>query len=244
MNYLLGTMETARIDDEHNLIARYAAKLNAHEVTHCNGNTHTASVVNDTTQSNTSAGTDYKLHQSLIAELEASNRQIMEDITQLRMAKDAASTNSSLVFELQMLKEHKGELESRMNQLQGGRQDLMEQLEQLMALLKSRDAKLASPSRSPRQKQAPVTSLAQHGSPRSIQNGRTLPADLVLSSSKTKRQFTELFTAADAINDALAHLVDQVTDISEEEISTTSRLDSMGFTFDSCGESHGGVSYR
>ncbi|KAF6024997.1 Dyb [Bugula neritina] len=104
-------MEAPRIDDEHNLIARYAAKLFSYEGKLCevdlvNGNSSCEGSIDSLQQC-----TEFKVHQNLIDELEASNRQIMEQISHLKQAEDASYGNSNLIFELQMLKQHKGELE-------------------------------------------------------------------------------------------------------------------------------------
>lgn len=245
-------MEFPRIDDEHNLIARYAAKLSSHEGKTAAGDGDSHANVLCTSSESFQFGSEFKEHQTLIDELEASNRQIMEEIHHLRQAKDGSFSNPSLIYELNMLKQHKGELEGRMNKLQDGRRDLMEQLERLMGLLKSRDGATGSHSSSPLRRanslQRQYMELSY--SPRherlysngSVNASPKLTPQHSISStsssgynSRTKRQFSELFTAADAINDALSHLVNHVTTDEEEDSSpcaafpTTSNYDSSGY---------------
>lgn len=228
-------MESPRIDDEHNLIARYAATLAQHESKSSSEGEHSSGPTNSCSGSMDSfqMSPEFKMHQNLIDELESSNRQIMEEISQLRQAKDASYSNSTLLFELQMLKQHKGELESRMGKLQNGRQDLMEQLERLMGMLKSRDSNIENIS-SPRHRtysngspgKLTLVTSPRHGSTRSYssRNGtpQLTPQHSISSNSstysRTKRQFSELFSAADAINDALSQLVTHVTRDEEDEI--------------------------
>lgn len=246
-------MEFPRIDDEHNLIARYAAKLSNHEGKMLDSDQQPNLV--DSLSSNDSflLNSDFKVHQDLIDELEASNRQIMEEIRHLREAKDSSFSNSNLIFELQMLKQHKGELEGRMNKLQNGRRDLMEQLERLMGLLKSRDgtspgSQNSSPLRranslqrhymeqsySPRHERL-YSNGSVNGSPKLTPQHSISSTSSSVYNSRTKRQFSELFTAADAVNDALSHLVNHVTTDEEEDSSpcaafpTSSDFDSAGY---------------
>ena len=242
-------MEFPRIDDEHNLIARYAAKLSSYE------NGHGGNVADSLTNSNDSfqLNSEFKVHQSLIDELEASNRQIMEEIQHLRQAKDASFSSSNLIFELQMLKQHKGELEGRMNKLQDGRRDLMEQLERLMGLLKSRDgaggSQHSSPARranslqtqfrepnySPRHERL-YSNGSMGGSPKLTPQHSISSTSSPGYNSRTKRQFSELFSAADAINDALSHLVNHVTTDEETDSSPCAAFPTSSTDFD-------GVSY-
>lgn len=229
-------MESPRIDDEHNLIARYASKLAQHTSDPKPHSEPNISLVDSFSGSDSldsfNVSPEFKMHQNLIDELEASNRQIMEEISQLRQAKDASFSSSNLVFELQMLKQHKGDLESRMNKLQSGRQDLMEQLERLMGMLKSRDngSNNPSPMHRPNSQGSPskmtLVTSPRLGSARSYssRNGtpQLTPQHSTSSNSstysRTKRQFSELFSAADAINDALSQLVNHVTKDEEDEI--------------------------
>lgn len=220
----LRSMELARIDDEHSLIARYAARLATTKA-----DSTSMKLVQKADQSigsieSFNSSIDYRTHQDLIDELETSNRQIMEEIDQLRQAKENYDSSSNLLLELQMLKQHRDELENRMSKLHDGRKDLMEQLERLMAMLKTRDK--SGIRIQPQGSISPRLSLSSCSSPthNNLPNGATspnlLPYQHSISShsspstttSRTKRQFNELFDAAEAINDALAQLVGEVTD--------------------------------
>ncbi|KAM4027317.1 dystrobrevin alpha isoform 11-T14 [Anomaloglossus baeobatrachus] len=136
----------SRLDEEHRLIARYAARLAA-----------------ETTSSQTQQrGPDIsftidanKQQRQLIAELENKNREILQEIQRLRIEHEQASQptpekaqqNPTLLAELRLLRQRKDELEQRMSALQESRRELMVQLEGLMKLLKTQGA--GSPRSSP-----------------------------------------------------------------------------------------------
>ncbi|XP_060900849.1 dystrobrevin alpha isoform X16 [Labrus mixtus] len=121
-------------DEEHSLIARYAARLAA-----------------DAAAQQQRIPTDLpfsldanKQQRQLIAELESKNREILQEIQRLRLQHEEASQpppdkgqhNPTLLAELRLLRQRKDELEQRMSTLQESRRELMVQLEQLMMLLK------------------------------------------------------------------------------------------------------------
>ncbi|MEQ2249329.1 hypothetical protein ILYODFUR_028107, partial [Ilyodon furcidens] len=121
-------------DDEHSLIARYAARLAADAAAQ---------------QQRVPADPPYSLdankqQRQLIAELESKNREILQEIQRLRLQHEEASQpppdrgqqNPTLLAELRLLRQRKDELEQRMSTLQESRRELMVQLEQLMMLLK------------------------------------------------------------------------------------------------------------
>uniref|UniRef100_A0A8C5BXV9 Dystrobrevin n=1 Tax=Gadus morhua TaxID=8049 RepID=A0A8C5BXV9_GADMO len=119
-------------DDEHSLIARYAARL--------------AAGAYGVVPSDFSCPLDANKHQrQLIAELEHKNREILQEIQRLRIQHEQASQptvdrnqqNPTLLAELRLLRQRKDELEQRMSTLQESRRELMVQLEQLMMLLKT-----------------------------------------------------------------------------------------------------------
>lgn len=135
----------SRLDEEHRLIARYAARLAA-----------------ETTSSPQQRGPDIsftidanKQQRQLIAELENKNREILQEIQRLRIEHEQASQptpekaqqNPTLLAELRLLRQRKDELEQRMSALQESRRELMVQLEGLMKLLKTQGA--GSPRSSP-----------------------------------------------------------------------------------------------
>uniref|UniRef100_A0A3B3RF33 Dystrobrevin n=1 Tax=Paramormyrops kingsleyae TaxID=1676925 RepID=A0A3B3RF33_9TELE len=134
---------SGRLDEEHRLIARYAARLAA-----------------DTTQQRAASDINFsmdvnKQQRQLIAELENKNREILQEIQRLRLEHEQASQlppdkaqqNPTLLAELRLLRQRKDELEQRMSALQESRRELMLQLEGLMKLLKTQGA--GSPRSSP-----------------------------------------------------------------------------------------------
>nr|XP_032817303.1 dystrobrevin beta-like isoform X5 [Petromyzon marinus] len=137
-----GLDSPGRLDEEHRLIARYAARLAAEQ------RTPTELAFNSDTN---------KQQRQLIAELENKNREIMQEIQRLRLEHEQASQtspekdqqNPTLLAELKLLRQRKDELEQRMSALQESRRELMVQLEGLMKLLKEEEQKQATQS-SPR----------------------------------------------------------------------------------------------
>uniref|UniRef100_A0A4W5PZS7 Dystrobrevin n=1 Tax=Hucho hucho TaxID=62062 RepID=A0A4W5PZS7_9TELE len=139
----------SRLDEEHRLIARYAARLAAEA-----GN----STVSSSTQcppTDLSFNFDAnKQQRQLIAELENKNREILQEIQRLRLEHEQASQptpekaqqNPTLLAELRLLRHRKDELERRMSALQESRRELMVQLEGLMRLLKTGGSPHSSPS--------------------------------------------------------------------------------------------------
>ncbi|XP_039769013.1 dystrobrevin beta isoform X2 [Ornithorhynchus anatinus] len=135
----------SRLDEEHRLIARYAARLAAEA-----GNTQPRPPAD--------LGFSFdanKQQRQLIAELENKNREILQEIQRLRLEHEQASQptpekaqqNPTLLAELRLLRQRKDELEQRMSALQESRRELMVQLEGLMKLLKAQAA--GSPQTSP-----------------------------------------------------------------------------------------------
>lgn len=110
-------------DEEHRLIARYAARL-AQE-----GRTPTASsanpIINSTSMEKNSLGSDTsRAQRELIAQLEAKNKEIMREIQRLRRQQDSEQINQenpALMNELRALRQRKGELEGHLGQLQDSR---------------------------------------------------------------------------------------------------------------------------
>ncbi|KAL7386714.1 hypothetical protein ABVT39_012323 [Epinephelus coioides] len=121
-------------DEEHSLIARYAARLAAD-----------AAAQQQRIPTDLPCSLDAnKQQRQLIAELESKNREILQEIQRLRLQHEEASQpppdrgqqNPTLLAELRLLRQRKDELEQRMSTLQESRRELMVQLEQLMMLLK------------------------------------------------------------------------------------------------------------
>ncbi|XP_016083348.1 dystrobrevin alpha isoform X18 [Ornithorhynchus anatinus] len=131
-----------RLDEEHRLIARYAARLAAETSSSQPGQQRGASDISFTIDAN-------KQQRQLIAELENKNREILQEIQRLRLEHEQASQptpekaqqNPTLLAELRLLRQRKDELEQRMSALQESRRELMVQLEGLMKLLKEEELK-------------------------------------------------------------------------------------------------------
>ncbi|XP_029581254.1 dystrobrevin alpha isoform X4 [Salmo trutta] len=136
-------------DEEHSLIARYAARLASD-----------AAAAQQAQQQRVSNDISFSLdankqQRQLIAELESKNREILQEIQRLRVQHEQASQpptgtaqqNPTLLAELRLLRQRKDELEQRMSALQESRRELMVQLEQLMLLLKTQGP--GSPRSSP-----------------------------------------------------------------------------------------------
>ncbi|XP_058490787.1 dystrobrevin alpha isoform X6 [Solea solea] len=132
-------------DEEHSLIARYAARLAAD-----------AAAQQQRIPTDLPCSLDAnKQQRQLIAELESKNREILQEIQRLRLQHEEASLpppdkgqqNPTLLAELRLLRQRKDELEQRMSSLQDSRRELMVQLEQLMMLLKTQGP--GSPRSSP-----------------------------------------------------------------------------------------------
>ncbi|XP_040910950.1 dystrobrevin alpha isoform X16 [Toxotes jaculatrix] len=133
-------------DEEHSLIARYAARLAA----------DAAQAQQQRVPTDLPCSLDAnKQQRQLIAELESKNREILQEIQRLRLQHEEASQpppdkgqqNPTLLAELRHLRQRKDELEQRMSTLQESRRELMVQLEQLMMLLKTQGP--GSPRSSP-----------------------------------------------------------------------------------------------
>ncbi|XP_010707181.1 dystrobrevin alpha-like [Meleagris gallopavo] len=131
----------SRLDEEHKLIARYAARLAAEtSSSQQQAQQRGAADISFTIDAN-------KQQRQLIAELENKNREILQEIQRLRLEHEQASQptpekaqqNPTLLAELRLLRQRKDELEQRMSALQESRRELMVQLEGLMKLLKVRN---------------------------------------------------------------------------------------------------------
>uniref|UniRef100_A0A8C7E4L4 DTNA n=1 Tax=Naja naja TaxID=35670 RepID=A0A8C7E4L4_NAJNA len=132
-----------RLDEEHRLIARYAARLAA-ETTSSQPQQRGAPDISFSIDAN-------KQQRQLIAELENKNREILQEIHRLRLEHEQASqTTPEKQFQVcahwmalhqihlaELFLQRKDELEQRMSALQESRRELMVQLEGLMKLLKA-----------------------------------------------------------------------------------------------------------
>ncbi|KAM9570033.1 dystrobrevin beta-like isoform 12-T15 [Salvelinus alpinus] len=230
----------SRLEEEHRLIARYAARLAAEA-----GNS-TVSCSTQCPPTDLSFNSDAnKQQRQLIAELENKNRslrEILQEIQRLRLEHEQASQpspekaqqNPTLLAELRLLRHRKDELERRMSALQESRRELMVQLEGLMRLLKDEE-----------QKQAAQTGGSTHSSPshgagcsmpmpiRSTSAGSTpthTPQDCLagvggdvleaFAQGVPRNLRNDLLVAADSITNTMSSLVKElhsVDDAAEEE---------------------------
>nr|XP_056709903.1 dystrobrevin beta isoform X6 [Euleptes europaea] len=211
----------SRLDEEHRLIARYAARL--------------AAEAGNVPRPPTDLGFNFdanKQQRQLIAELENKNREILQEIQRLRLEHEQASQptpekaqqNPTLLAELRLLRQRKDELEQRMSALQESRRELMVQLEGLMKLLKEEEQKQAaqaagSPHTSPthgtgRSMPMPVRSTSAGSTP------THLPQDSLAGvggdvqeafAQGTRRNLrNDLLVAADSITNTMSSLVKEL----------------------------------
>lgn len=110
-------------DEEHRLIARYAARL-AQESRTPNATNANLTMSNPLKNDKTSLCVDSSRQRELIAQLETKNKEIMREIQRLRRQQDAEQMNQespALMSELRALRQRKGELEGHLGQLQDSR---------------------------------------------------------------------------------------------------------------------------
>ncbi|XP_036405109.1 dystrobrevin, beta a isoform X4 [Megalops cyprinoides] len=205
----------SRLDEEHRLIARYAARLAAEA-----GNT--------TQRPPTDLGFNFdanKQQRQLIAELENKNREILQEIQRLRLEHEQASQptpekaqqNPTLLAELRLLRQRKDELEQRMSALQESRRELMVQLEGLMKLLKAQAA--GSPHSSPshgasRPMPMPVRSTSAGSTPTHVPQdslaGVGGDVQEAFAQSARRNLRNDLLVAADSITNTMSSLVKEL----------------------------------
>ncbi|XP_043531962.1 dystrobrevin, beta a isoform X9 [Chiloscyllium plagiosum] len=204
----------SRLDEEHRLIARYAARLAAEA-----GNTQrSTSEVAFNFDAN-------KQQRQLIAELENKNREILQEIQRLRLEHEQASQptpekaqqNPTLLAELRLLRQRKDELEQRMSALQESRRELMVQLEGLMKLLKAQAA--GSPHSSPshsasRSMPMPVRSTSAcstptHG-PQDSLSGVGGDVQEAFAQGAGRNLRNDLLVAADSITNTMSSLLKEL----------------------------------
>ncbi|XP_027381855.1 dystrobrevin alpha isoform X12 [Bos indicus x Bos taurus] len=221
-----------RLDEEHRLIARYAARLAAESTSSQPTQQRSAPDISFTIDAN-------KQQRQLIAELENKNREILQEIQRLRLEHEQASQptpekaqqNPTLLAELRLLRQRKDELEQRMSALQESRRELMVQLEGLMKLLKTQGA--GSPRSSPshtisRPIPMPVRSASACSTPTPTPQdsltgvGGDVQEAFAQSSRRNLRN--DLLVAADSITNTMSSLVKELN--SEVGSETDSNVDS------------------
>ncbi|XP_016083335.1 dystrobrevin alpha isoform X11 [Ornithorhynchus anatinus] len=221
-----------RLDEEHRLIARYAARLAAETSSSQPGQQRGASDISFTIDAN-------KQQRQLIAELENKNREILQEIQRLRLEHEQASQptpekaqqNPTLLAELRLLRQRKDELEQRMSALQESRRELMVQLEGLMKLLKTQGA--GSPRSSPSHtisrpipmpiRSASTCSTPTH-TPQDSLTGVGGDVQEAFAQSARRNLRNDLLVAADSITNTMSSLVKELN--SEVGSETESNVDS------------------
>ncbi|XP_069477117.1 dystrobrevin alpha isoform X19 [Ambystoma mexicanum] len=221
-----------RLDEEHRLIARYAARLAAETTASQQTQQRGPSDISFTIDAN-------KQQRQLIAELENKNREILQEIQRLRLEHEQASQptpekaqqNPTLLAELRLLRQRKDELEQRMSALQESRRELMVQLEGLMKLLKTQGA--GSPRSSPshtisRPIPMPIRSASSCSTPtHTPQDSLTgVGGDVqeAFAQSTRRNLRNDLLVAADSITNTMSSLVKELN--SEVGSETDSNVDS------------------
>ncbi|XP_059836418.1 dystrobrevin alpha isoform X5 [Hypanus sabinus] len=221
-----------RLDEEHRLIARYAARLAAEAAS---SQQRVPSDLTSTIDAN-------KQQRQLIAELENKNREILQEIQRLRLEHEQASQptpekaqqNPTLLAELRLLRQRKDELEQRMSALQESRRELMVQLEGLMKLLKTQGA--GSPRSSPSHTISrsvpipmPIRSTSACSTPtHTPQDSLTgVGGDVqeAFAQSSRRNLRNDLLVAADSITNTMSSLVKELNS-AEAGSETESNVDS------------------
>nr|XP_028592878.1 dystrobrevin alpha isoform X13 [Podarcis muralis] len=233
-----------RLDEEHRLIARYAARLAAET---------TSSQLQQQQQPQQRGAPDIsfsidanKQQRQLIAELENKNREILQEIHRLRLEHEQASQptpekaaqNPTLLAELRLLRQRKDELEQRMSALQESRRELMVQLEGLMKLLKEEELKqgtqgAGSPRSSPSHtisrpipmpiRSASACSTPAH-TPQDSLTGVGGDVQEAFAQGSRRNLRNDLLVAADSITNTMSSLVKELN--SEVGSETESNVDS------------------
>ncbi|XP_017658841.1 dystrobrevin alpha isoform X3 [Nannospalax galili] len=221
-----------RLDEEHRLIARYAARLAAESSASQPTQQRNAPDISFTIDAN-------KQQRQLIAELENKNREILQEIQRLRLEHEQASQptpekaqqNPTLLAELRLLRQRKDELEQRMSALQESRRELMVQLEGLMKLLKTQGA--GSPRSSPSHtisrpipmpiRSASACSTPTH-TPQDSLTGVGGDVQEAFAQSSRRNLRNDLLVAADSITNTMSSLVKELN--SEVASETESNVDS------------------
>ncbi|XP_059884861.1 dystrobrevin alpha isoform X9 [Delphinus delphis] len=209
---------STRLDEEHRLIARYAARLAAESTSSQPAQQRSAPDISFTIDAN-------KQQRQLIAELENKNREILQEIQRLRLEHEQASQptpekaqqNPTLLAELRLLRQRKDELEQRMSALQESRRELMVQLEGLMKLLKTQGA--GSPRSSPSHtiskpipmpvRSASACSTPTH-TPQDSLTGVGGDVQEAFAQSSRRNLRNDLLVAADSITNTMSSLVKEL----------------------------------
>lgn len=228
LHHQSGSLErgAGRVDDEHRLIARYAARLAAD----ANNASRSPTELNYHPESS-------KAQRELIAQLEAKNREILGEIQRLRkeqeqhakVTPETQPRNPTLLAELRLLRQRRDELEARMAALQDSRRELMVQLEGLMKLLKNHGSPRSTPNSSPRSRNAvspPVPQARASSAPTTpgdslagvggdvrqafTQQQQQQPQQGTSTTSSVRSLRNDLLVAADSVTNAMSSLVKEL----------------------------------
>uniref|UniRef100_A0A8C1JCT9 Dystrobrevin, beta b n=1 Tax=Cyprinus carpio TaxID=7962 RepID=A0A8C1JCT9_CYPCA len=207
------TLESpSRLDEEHRLIARYAARLAAE------ASNSTVRLSSQTHSDDTNT-----IHRK--REEKKNTLEILQEIQRLRLEHEQASQptpekaqqNPTLLAELRLLRHRKDELERRMSALQESRRELMVQLESLMRLLKAQAG--SSPHSSPSHSASctmpmPIRSTSAGSTPtHTPQDCLAGVGDDVLdafSQGVPRNLRNDLLVAADSITNTMSSLVKEL----------------------------------
>ncbi|XP_055739505.1 dystrobrevin alpha isoform X5 [Salvelinus fontinalis] len=227
-------------DEEHSLIARYAARLASDSA--AAQQAQQQRVPNDISFSLDAN----KQQRQLIAELESKNREILQEIQRLRVQHEQASQpptgtaqqNPTLLAELRLLRQRKDELEQRMSALQESRRELMVQLEQLMLLLKEEERKQAtqgpgsprsSPSHAvsrpiPMPTQSESTGTTPTHTPQDSLMGVGGDVQEAFAQGPRRNLRNDLLVAADSITNTMSSLVKELNSEAGSETESNMEL--------------------
>ncbi|XP_046883823.1 dystrobrevin alpha isoform X8 [Hypomesus transpacificus] len=219
-------------DEEHSLIARYAARLASDAAITRVQQQRVPTELCFSLDAN-------KQQRQLIAELEDKNREILQEIQRLRVQHEQASQpppdkgqqNPTLLAELRLLRQRKDELEQRMSALQESRRELMVQLEQLMMLLKTQgpSSPRSSPSHTvcrpiPTPTQSESAGTTPTHTPQDSLMGVGGDVQEAFAQGPRRNLRNDLLVAADSITNTMSSLVKELN--SEGGSETESLLDS------------------
>uniref|UniRef100_A0A4W5L2E8 Dystrobrevin n=1 Tax=Hucho hucho TaxID=62062 RepID=A0A4W5L2E8_9TELE len=216
-------------EEEHSLIARYAARLASD-----------AAAAQQRVPNDISFSLDAnKQQRQLIAELESKNREILQEIQRLRVQHEQASQpptctsqqNPTLLAELRLLRQRKDELEQRMSALQESRRELMVQLEQLMLLLKTQGpgSPRSSPSHTvsrpiPMPTQSESAGTTPTHTPQDSLMGVGGDVQEAFAQGPRRNLRNDLLVAADSITNTMSSLV--------KELNSGETMVSLSLTFE------------
>ncbi|CAI5440343.1 unnamed protein product [Caenorhabditis angaria] len=183
------------IDDEHKLIARYAAKLSGRADYPLSNGRMNSSLVED--------------ERLLIAQLEEENSQMAREMARLETQTQQSENNDGLAG----LRDRKMELEEKMFEMQQRRKELMMQLEHLMAQLNNPPPSNLTNSTSGIQQ--PSTSLSATNLANDVLNLSQVANAFRAGSLPAATLQCDLLQAADQITNNMSDLVRQL-DLAQE----------------------------